>query len=731
MPLKRIIRQSIRPNVRNFEQAKLELRRNLVLAHHPSQEIGGVDQDDLGPLLYQLQPDELRELGVLLPKYVFHPTQPMDGTLTQQVRIHAIRTANDDGTQAATVTAGNIALTVGQMNDFFRPIGIELVFDETTDFETINSTLLNQDGVLADPNSLSNPKTPKTKEPLLNDEAYFAERQRVADQHFGKLVLYFSYGTQVTWNEDLKHWEIGQRGFGYSSGGCHFVALCGGAAGEGFASHEIGHYLHLGHTHGWAPANITETEQLIRDAVQKNGIARDEALTIFDADEEVVWDTPPDPGPEIFDSTYGPNACCTGTSQISVPVTFSDNTQKTYTLQPDRANLMSYFKDCTQFSRHFSDEQRIRMHTAMKYGNRNHLIAATPKEWTPPPPTLVSWAPGRIDLFTIAGDACLYHKHWADDSVLDALWNCLGGYLLGTPAVVSWAPGRFDIFVRTVANTVQHKGWNDAGGWFPAKTGWNNLGGIVSDDPVAVTWGPGRFDIIVRSSDGGIWHKCWNDASGWYPSMTEWSYLGGGTSSRPVVISWGPGRLDIFARAQDSRVLHKSYDEAVGWYPSLEGWEDLGGSITGSPAAVSWGPGRIDIVVCGSDRRAWHKCYEPDTGWYPSQTGWDPLGGSITDSPVIASWKSGRFDIVGRGSDGRAWHKSYDSATGWFPGLEAWTSLGGKLIGSPQVVSWGPGRLDITARGANGKVMYKGWDDAKGWFPSKQTWLEDTMITNY
>lgn len=148
----------------------------------------------------------------------------------------------------------------------------------------------NQDGVLADPNSLSNPED---KPPLLDDCAYFAERQRVADLHLGKLVLYFSHGTQVTWNKQSKCWEVGQRGFGYSSGGCRFVALCSGLAGEGFAVHEIGHYLHLGHTHRAEPKTINEAAQLIRDAVEPtNGVAADNALTIFDGDEEVVWDTP-------------------------------------------------------------------------------------------------------------------------------------------------------------------------------------------------------------------------------------------------------------------------------------------------------------------------------------------------------------------------------------------------------------------------------------------------------
>ncbi len=731
MILKKIIRQSIRPNVRSFEGAKLELRRNFVVARHPSQDVGGVDHDDLGQLLYLLQPDELEELGISLPEYVPHPWKPMDGPITRQVRIQAISTANSDGSQAATVMAEDVSLTVERINDFFGPIGIEFVFDKSKDFKTFKNTLLNQDGVLMDSSPASNPNG------LLDDTAYFAERQRVADQHLGKLVLYFSYGTYVVLNDEGK-WETVQRGFGYSSGGCHFVALCAGPASEGFAAHEIGHYLHLGHTHGAEPKTINEAAEIIRNAVEPaSGVTADNALTIFDADEEVVWDTPPDPGPSIFDSAYGSGACCTGTSHVDVPVTFFPNQPskqytKNYRLEPDRANLMSYFKDCTQFSRHFSNEQRLRMHTSMQYGNRHHLIAATPQGWKPPPPTLVSWDVGRIDLFAIAGDACLYHKHWANDSVLNSLWNCLGGYLLGTPAVVSWAPGRFDIFVRTISNTVQHKGWNDAEGWFPSKMSWNKLGGVISDDPVAVTWGVGRLDIIVRSSDGGVWHKCWNDASGWYPSITEWSYLGNGTSSRPTLISWGPGRLDIFARAHDSRVLHKSYDEAGGWFPSQEGWEDIGGSITGSPAAVSWGPGRIDVVVSGSDRRVWHKCYEPVPGWYPSQTGWNPLAGVISESPTIASWKTGRFDIIVRGGDGGAWHKGYDSATGWFPGLEEpWTSLGGELIGSPQVISWGPGRLDIVARGANGKVMYKGWDDAKKWFPSKGTWLEDTMITNY
>jgi hypothetical protein len=67
MTLFKIVRANVKPGLRTFGHAVHELRRNLVLAPHPSQKQGGVDHDDIGQMLFHLQPEELKELASRSP----------------------------------------------------------------------------------------------------------------------------------------------------------------------------------------------------------------------------------------------------------------------------------------------------------------------------------------------------------------------------------------------------------------------------------------------------------------------------------------------------------------------------------------------------------------------------------------------------------------------------------------------------------------------------------------
>ena len=90
----------------------------------------------------------------------------------------------------------------------------------------------------------------------------------------------------------------------------------------------------------------------------------------------------------------------------------------------------------------------------------------------PGPVTAVSWAPGRLDLFARGSKNEVFHKFLQGDwgpGGKEISWEWLG--FLDAPdnvAVVSWAPGRLDLFGRASNQTVQHQYFDHD--WGPTKT---------------------------------------------------------------------------------------------------------------------------------------------------------------------------------------------------------------------------------------------------------------------
>ena len=99
-------------------------------------------------------------------------------------------------------------------------------------------------------------------------------------------------------------------------------------------------------------------------------------------------------------------------------------------------------------------------------------------------------------------------------------------------SVVSWGPGRMDLFYVGNDNAVYHK-YFDSGAWGPSITNWESLGGSVRSiySPItAVSWGPGRLDLFYVGNDNAVYHKYF-DSGAWGPSMTDWEALGGEANS--------------------------------------------------------------------------------------------------------------------------------------------------------------------------------------------------------
>ena len=294
------------------------------------------------------------------------------GRRVYEIRLHAIRTADDDGSHAATILPEEVTRLVDAANRVYEDAGIRFRFDPDTDFETRRDTLLNQDRIVrGDPAAFRSREAP----PPSDEAVVAAARERVALGMPGRLVVFFRYGTTLAYDERRGRWSVGPATGGFSSAEDEFVAMWRGMPEPNLLAHEIGHYLHNRHTFGLRPRTVAEAATLIRDYVENRGHPVQDGLNVFDHDAVVagVTDTPPDAGDDLFASATG-DRCGPAVESIEIPVTFADGTSATYRLKPERGNIMSYFKDCAGFRHHLSPQQAARARASLETGNRRHLI---------------------------------------------------------------------------------------------------------------------------------------------------------------------------------------------------------------------------------------------------------------------------------------------------------------------------------------------------------------------
>jgi hypothetical protein len=206
---------------------------------------------------------------------------------------------------------------------------------------------------------------------LFGAEMHASRRQRTASSYPGRLVVFVSHG-QLT------------RDFNFSNSIANYIVML---PGENDLAHEIGHFFHLGHTHGPYPSKEVRDQggdalrkwaaEEIRNYVDGQGHPADQGASVFDGDEGFVDDTPPDPTPEVWAATYNGDLCSTN-QDFTVDVALSSGS-RTYSWRPARWNIMSYFdKRCPQFAnaRHVSDQQITRLRRALEQGNRRYLLTS-------------------------------------------------------------------------------------------------------------------------------------------------------------------------------------------------------------------------------------------------------------------------------------------------------------------------------------------------------------------
>jgi hypothetical protein len=282
------------------------------------------------------------------------------------VRMHAIVTSNDDGSEAAEATPEGIVKAVQTTNAYYEAAGIVFEFDPRTDFEYRRGTLLNYDcTVVAGRGRGGSPKC--------DGGPSSSERSALAAAYPQRMVVIFrSFNNNVKYDEASGYWRPGRATGGFSGAKMPFVVAGPGSGGGTFLAHEIGHYFHLEHPFRKAP-DMAGAVEMIRKYVEEGGHPVEEGLEAFDGDGRTVGDTPPDAAGSIYKSVgLDP---CGPTNDLPISVTFSSGARFVYKLSPNRHNIMSYFKNC-HLHHDFSPQQIARMREALLRGNRRNVVTA-------------------------------------------------------------------------------------------------------------------------------------------------------------------------------------------------------------------------------------------------------------------------------------------------------------------------------------------------------------------
>ena len=288
-----------------------------------------------------------------------------------QIRLQIVATADDDGANAANITATTVTNRLATINQVFAPAIVEFVFNAANDFLKINSTLLNRDFTpLEEPNVGSDKWN---HEPLVDSDTHNRARLSLCKQFPGKLVVIFRNRKKVEEGDD-GNWSIVDKNGGSSSANSLFVNMSTGSGGVDLA-HEIGHYLQLPHPFASGVTNVSDAAAKIKKYVD-DGHDRDDGLEALDGDRRVLLDTPADCKGSIFESEdLDP---CGTEGKITIPVNFG-NTIRLYTLEPNRNLVMSYFKGCSATgAKTLSAQQARRVRDGLELRHRHHLISVKP-----------------------------------------------------------------------------------------------------------------------------------------------------------------------------------------------------------------------------------------------------------------------------------------------------------------------------------------------------------------
>jgi hypothetical protein len=217
--------------------------------------------------------------------------------------------------------------------------------------------------------------------------------------------------------------------------------------------------------------------------------------------------------------------------------------------------------------------------------------------------------------------------------------------ITGDPAIVSWAPGRLDVFVRGGDNKLWQNFSTDAGATW---SGWVQpfTDGVLASAPAVDSRGPGQLDVFVIGTDSHIYQRFYNGAwnAGWLDQSTPTSVASG---SRPSAVSRDGIHVDVFVESADQKLWQRTWDGSNWsiWNPPV----GSSGTLATSPEVTSWDNDNLLVFTVGTDGHAYALPFGAG-GWGT----WVRLGGTndIFQGNLGADARgSGRFDMFGRGTD--------------------------------------------------------------------------------
>lgn len=229
-------------------------------------------------------------------------------------------------------------------------------------------------------------------------------------------------------------------------------------------------------------------------------------------------------------------------------------------------------------------------------------------------------------------------------------WFGLGappGGAQGDPTIVSWAPGRLDVFVRGMDDKLWQIFQTSSGGIWSQWIQPVGDQGTLDSGPEASSRGPGRIDVFVRGTDGQVYQR--------YYENNAWNqgWIGHGDPPGAVTVVGEPTSVsrdgvvvDVFVRGSDDKLWQKHWSGSA-WSDWIQPVGNQG-TITSSPDAGSYAPYNIAVFARGTDNGVWWLDFRT-AGW----SNWFRVGNPgdvIQDGPGVVT-DTLFVTVVGRGTD--------------------------------------------------------------------------------
>ncbi|MBZ5711414.1 proprotein convertase P-domain-containing protein [Nannocystis pusilla] len=327
-----------------------------------------------------------------------------------QAQLRPIKLCNDNGTTCSALTQANMQAAIDWADrvQYRSDSMLRFRIDAGTNFNAFvnNSGINNSCTPVAnlasyttpDPNGDGQDDTPADAAflcpPSFDDADATDLGQDIEAEGAVPLFARAGIGT-VVWDAATSSWKTKAISGGSSWCTTHYVNLTGNFWGSSFLAHELGHYFCLPHTFlegSTKPKTLSDFTSQIIGKVVGGHTAWDTAgivNALYDVDRSVSWltgglaylasypinDTPADPGETLFAAVHGDECNPNPLLSIYTSIFFGApyNASILYFANPDRRNVMSYFKHCFGDRQRLSPQQRGRMLAAVT-GHRSGVV---------------------------------------------------------------------------------------------------------------------------------------------------------------------------------------------------------------------------------------------------------------------------------------------------------------------------------------------------------------------